>query len=235
MRPIVVFQFNPTEGPAYFADWLDASALSWRLCAIDRGDSLPDDPHEFAGIGMMGGPMSVTESLPWIEPLSVFLRNAVAEEVPVIGHCLGGQLLAQALGAQVTRTRVPEIGWLDVASVDASARAEWFGGLERFVAFQWHYDIFDLPKGATRVLANDFNPNQAYVIDGRHIGFQCHIEMTRELVETWCRTGADELPPKSLPARQSRKDILDDVDAKVATLNAIADGIYARWSQGLRR
>jgi GMP synthase-like glutamine amidotransferase len=235
MRPIVVFRFNPTEGPAHFAEWLDARGLPWRLCAVDRGDPLPADPREFAGIGMMGGPMSVTDSLPWIEPLSLFLRDAVAREVPVIGHCLGGQLLAQALGAQVTRATVPEIGWLDVMAVgDDAARDEWFGGRDRFTAFQWHYDAFDLPPGATRVLANGFNPNQAYVIDGRHIGFQCHIEMTRELVLTWCRTGASELPSESLPALQSRAKILENVDAKVATLNGIADGIYARWAQGLK-
>ena len=235
MRPIVVFRFNPTEGPAHFADWLDASGLPWRLCAIDRADPVPSDPRDFAGIAMMGGPMSVTDALPWIAPLSGFLRDAVAHRVPVIGHCLGGQLLAQALGARVTRTSVPEIGWLDVTATDERARDAWFGGRDRFVAFQWHYDAFDLPAGAARVLANDFNPNQAYVIDDRHIGFQCHVEMTRDLVETWCRTGADELPAQSLPARQSRAEILRDVDARVAALNGVADGIYARWSQRLRR
>jgi len=122
-----------------------------------------------------------------------------------------------------------------VTSTDAGACDEWFGGRDRFVAFQWHYDVFDLPRNATRVLSNAFNPNQAYVIDDRHIGFQCHVEMTRELVETWCRTGADELPDPSQPARQSRDDILRDVDAKVATLQDVADGIYTRWAQSLRR
>ena len=84
------------------------------------------------------------------------------------------------------------------------------------------------------MLANEFHPNQAYVIDDRHVGFQCHVEMTRDLVETWCRTGADELPTASSPSRQSRADILRDVDNRVATLNRIADGIYTRWSRNLR-
>jgi hypothetical protein len=90
-----------------------------------------------------------------------------------------------------------------------------------------------LPAGATRVLANPFHPNQAYIVGGRHIGFQCHVEMTRDLVETWCRTGADELPAHSSSSQQSRADILDDVDGRVATLNAVADGIYARWARNL--
>ncbi|MEO5764883.1 MAG: type 1 glutamine amidotransferase [Casimicrobiaceae bacterium] len=232
MRPIAIFRFSPTEGPAHFAEWLDAQQRPWRLVAVDRGDPVPRDPQAFAGIGMMGGPMSATDPLEWIAPLSVFLRDAVHEGVPVIGHCLGGQLLAQALGARVVPATTAEIGWIDVDAVDVDAREDWFGGRERFTAFQWHYDAFDVPAGATRVLCNAFNPNQAYVVDERHIGFQCHVEMTRSLVETWCRS-AGELPATSSPSRQSRDDILRDVAARVAALNRIADGIYARWARHL--
>lgn len=233
MRPVAIFRFSPTEGPAHFAEWLDARGLPWQLVPLDEGVVVPTDPRAFSGIGMMGGPMSVTDPLPWIAPLSVLLRDAVREGVPVIGHCLGGQALAQALGARVTRTPVPEIGWIDVDAVDAPARERWFGGRERFTIFQWHYDVFDLPPGATRVLSNAFNPNQAYVVDDRHIGFQCHVEMTRDLVETWCGSGGDELPRVSTPSQQSVNAILEDVDARVATLNGIADGIYARWAARL--
>ena len=110
MRPVAIFRFSPTEGPAHFAEWLDRESIRWELVAIDRGDALPTDPRAFAGIGLMGGPMSVTESLPWIPPMSALLRKAVDAEVPVIGHCLGGQLLAPSLGARVARTSMPEIG-----------------------------------------------------------------------------------------------------------------------------
>jgi len=235
MRPVAIFRFSPTEGPAHFAEWLDAKRMRWELVALDAGVPVPPDPRAFAGVGLMGGPMSVNDDLPWRAPVAAFLRRAVLQDVPVIGHCLGGQLLAHALGARVFRAPTPEIGWLDVEAANTAASAEWFGGRERFTAFQWHYDAFDVPAGATRVLANRFHPNQAYVVGDLHIGFQCHVEMTRNLVETWCRTGADELPAESSPSQQSRADILDDVDTRVATLNAVADGIYARWAQNLRR
>jgi GMP synthase-like glutamine amidotransferase len=179
--------------------------------------------------------MSVYETLPWIEPVSRLLRDAVAHGVPVIGHCLGGQLLAQSLGARVARSSVPEIGWIDVESTDAGASRAWFGGRERFTAFQWHYDAFEIPAGATRVLTNGFNPNQGYVIDDRHIGFQCHVEMTAALVHTWCRSGADEIGEPGSAARQTRAEILADLDARLAKLQAVADGVYARWSQKLLR
>jgi GMP synthase-like glutamine amidotransferase len=235
MRPIAVFRFSPTEGPAHCARWLDAAALAWQLVAVDEGDAIPADATQFAGIGMMGGPMSVNDALAWIDPLSRLLRDAVARDVPVIGHCLGGQLLAQALGARVRRTPTPEIGWIDVESTDAAARDDWFGGRTRFTPFQWHYDVFDLPAGATRVLTNPFNPNQAYLIGGRHIGFQCHIEMTADLVQTWCQSGADEIAAPDTPARQSRDEILRDLPARLDALSSVANGVYARWSQGLRR
>ena len=234
MLPVAIFRFSRTEGPAHFAEWLDAQGVSWQLIAIDRGDAIPTDSTAYAGVGMMGGPMSVTDALPWIAPVSALLRDAVARKVPVIGHCLGGQLLAQALGARVMRADVPEIGWLEVDATGTARRDDWFGGRERFTAFQWHYDAFELPSEATRVLANEFNQNQAYVIDDRHIGFQCHVEMTRDLVETWCRTGAAELPATSTASQQSKDEILRDLERRVAALNAVADGIYARWARRLR-
>ena len=231
MKPVAIFRFSPTEGPGHFARWLDAHAVAWQLFALDRGDPVPTDPRAFAGIGMMGGPMSANDDLPWNAPLLGFVREAVASDVAVIGHCLGGQLLARALGAEVRRADVPEIGWIDVSTTSSEARA-WFGGRQSFTTFEWHYDTFALPAGAARALTNSTNAEQAYVI-GKHIGFQGHIEMTREMVESWCSTGGDELPPRSTGSMQSKEEILRDVDARLARLSHVADDIYARWTQGL--
>ena len=233
-RPVAIFRFSRTEGPAYFAKWLDAQKIRWQLVPLDEGVPVPDDPRAFSGIGMMGGPMSVNDELPWIAPLSALLRAAVDRDVPVIGHCLGGQLFAQALGAPVTRAKVAEIGWLDVEVCDPTAQRQWFGGRAAFSTFQWHYDAFALPAGATPVLTNPINPNQAFVVGGRHIGLQCHVEMTRALTETWLSSGSDELPGASTPATQTASDIRRDLDARIEALHGVADDIYARWARGLR-
>ncbi len=234
MKPVAIFRFSPTEGPAYFAEWLRAHAIPWELIEIDTGMPVPADPHAFSGIGMMGGPMGANDPLPWIEPLCRLLRDAVDARVPVIGHCLGGQLLARALGGAVTRAARPEIGWSEVQVEDA-ADASWFGGRRRFTSFQWHYDTFALPPAATRVLRNDVVANQAYVVDDRHIGMQCHVEMTRDLVQTWCDVGKAELPAQSVDAVQSASDIQHDLDARLAELQRIAAAVYERWAQGLPR
>jgi GMP synthase-like glutamine amidotransferase len=232
MLPVAIFRFSPTEGPAYFADWLDAKGIAWQLIALDAGAAVPAAAAGFSGIGMMGGPMSVNDRLPWQAPLAALLRDAVARRVPVIGHCLGGQLLADALGAPVTRTPAPEIGWLDV-DADEAARDDWFGGNGAFMTFQWHYDVFALPPGAKRVLTNGTNPNQAYTVDDLHLGLQCHIEMTRPLVETWLAAGAAELPTVSTRTTQTASEIRRDLDARIAGLNALAATVYTRWARGL--
>lgn len=233
MKPVAIFRFSPTEGAGHFGEWLDAQGIPGRLFALDRGEGVPPDSRAFAGIGMMGGPMSANDDLPWNAPLLGLLRDAVAADVPVIGHCLGGQLLAKSLGARVARAPAPEIGWSDVDVIDAASNP-WFGHRGAFRTFQWHYDAFGLPQGATRLLTNTFNPEQAFAL-GKHIGFQCHIEMTRGMVETWCASGGDELPEHTSGAVQSKADMFESLDARLGDLSRVADDVYAKWSQGLVR
>lgn len=233
MKRVAIFRFSPGDEPGRFAQWLDANARPWKLIALHAGEPVPADATEFAGIGMMGGPMSVNESLPWVAPMESLLRNALERGVPVVGHCLGGQLLAKSLGAMVGVARTTEIGWIDVEVTDRQAADEWFGGRMRFTTFEWHYEAFTIPPGAKRVLGNAFNENQGYVIDGRHIGFQGHIEMTAEIARSWIALSSDELPAQPTPSTQPAAEILRDLDSRVRALNAVADAVYARWARNL--
>jgi GMP synthase-like glutamine amidotransferase len=235
MLPVAIFRFSPGDEPGRFAHWLDAHGVPWRLFALHDGEVVPDDPEAFAGIGMMGGPMSVNDDLTWNAPMRALLRRAVSAGVPVIGHCLGGQLLAKALGGTVGRAQTTEIGWIDVEAVDEAAAHEWFGGRKRFTTFEWHYEAFTLPPGAQLVLTNAFNRHQAYVIDGRHIGFQGHVEMTAEIARSWIALSSDELPATSTASTQTAADILVDLERRVTALNEVADAVYARWAANLRR
>ena len=109
MKPVAIFRFSPGDEPGRFAQWLDAQQRPWKLIALHADDAVPVRAADFAGIGMMGGPMSVNDPLPWIGPMQTLIRDAVGRGVPVIGHCLGGQLLAKSLGATVDRARTTEI------------------------------------------------------------------------------------------------------------------------------
>jgi GMP synthase-like glutamine amidotransferase len=233
MRSIVICRFAPTEGPGYFATYLSAHRIPWRLLKLDEGDALPR-VDELAGLAMMGGPMSVNDDLAWIAPTLDLVRESVAQGVPVIGHCLGGQMLAKALGARVMRNPVKEIGWGEIA-VHTNAAARRWSPAGAFLSFHWHGETFALPAGAERIWSSSYCENQGYVI-GPHVGMQCHIEMTRELIETWCDTGEREIEESagSSPAVQRAGQMMDRVDDKVASLHAVADRVYSEWIKGLK-
>jgi len=194
---------------------------------------VPRDARGFAGLAVMGGPLSANDDLPWIIPLLELLRGAVRQDVPVIGHCLGGQLMARAFGGAVRANPVREIGWGEVRVADNGVAREWLGGLQAFQAFQWHGETFSIPPGATRILEGEHCANQAFAL-GRHVGMQCHVEMTPELVRTWIGTGKDEIEQhRKSPAVQQPAEMEKDLDTRLARLHQVADRIYDRWRASL--
>ena len=96
VKPVAIFRHSATEGPGYFATYLDRTGVPWQLVRVDAQEAVPADADRFSGLVFMGGPMSVNDDLPWIAPALRLIRQAVARHVPVLGHCLGGQLMAKA-------------------------------------------------------------------------------------------------------------------------------------------
>ncbi len=237
MKPVAIFRHLSTEGPGYFATYLEHRGIPYRLIRIDAGEPVPADAGGFSGLCFMGGPMSVNDDLPWIAPALALIRDAVAREVPVLGHCLGGQLMAKALGAPVTRNPVREIGWGAVEALDTPESARWLGDdLRSFLSFHWHGETFAIPEGAVRILSSQWCNNQAFVL-GKHFGLQCHVEMTAELIRTWCLDWNKEVTAlaRRTASVQTPEEMESGIDDKVRALNAVADRIYDRWTAGLER
>ena len=237
MKPVVIFRHAPTEGPGYFATYLTRHDVAWRVIKIDEGEIVPQDPHAFSGLVFMGGPMSVNDDLPWIAPVLELIRDARDAGVPTLGHCLGGQLVAKALGGEVTRNPVKEIGWGRVDVLQNDAAAGWFGAqLKSFDSFHWHGERFSIPPGATRIASSPWCENQAFVL-GPHLGMQCHVEMTPELVRMWCQDWEREVAAlaRRTASVQSPAEMVERLEEKTRTLNAIADRLYDRWAAGLNR
>ena len=150
--------------------------------------------------------------------------------IPVIGHCLGGQLMARAFGGAVTRNPVKEIGW---GEVEATAEAaEWMGNTKRFDAFHWHGETFSIPPGATRILASAHCANQAFA-RGLHLGMQCHVEMTDSMIRAWCRQWAAEKVPPSASV-QTPEQMQPGMEGRIAAMRAVADRLYEKWTAGAR-
>jgi len=233
MKPVAIFRHARTEGPGYLAAFLDARSIPWKLFRIDAGDPLPLAPQQFSGLVFMGGPMSVNDDLPWIPPLLALIRGAVAADIPLLGHCLGGQLMSKALGGSVRANPVKEIGWGELTVAQSPPAHHWFGDTRSFLGFHWHGETFSLPPGASGILASAHCPNQAFAL-GKHLGFQCHIEMTVPMVREWCAIGCDEIAlSMESPGVQPVAGIERDLEAKVAALNRVAAAVYSRWIGGL--
>lgn len=234
MKPVAIFRHHPTEGPGYFATYLARCGRPWQLIRLDAGEPVPSDPSLFGGIALMGGGMSVNDPLPWVAPITELIRACVNADVPVIGHCLGGQLMAKAMGGHVTRHHCKEIGWGEVRAVESVVARRWFGFEAAFEVFHWHGETFSLPTGATHLLASEFCENQAFAF-GKHLGMQCHIEMTCELIESWCISGACEIAESSGEGVQQPQEIQRDLAGRLSRLHEIADHVYAQWVAGLVR
>jgi GMP synthase-like glutamine amidotransferase len=130
---------------------------------------------------------------------------------------------------------VKEIGWGEVEVSDNSEARNWFGpDVSRFEAFHWHGETFTIPPGAVRVMSNRNCDNQGFAL-GSHLGMQCHVEMTPELITSWCESGAGEIAASKSPAVQKPDQILSGMDARIASLRAVATRLYDQWTRNLRR
>ena len=233
IKPVIVFKNVAHEGPGYLGAFLTEQNIPWEI--VNTGDlgALPPSILPYSGVVIMGGPMSVNDDLPWIAPLLDLIREAKAADIPLLGHCLGGQLISKALGGVVSANPVKEIGWGEVNVTQNAPAKHWFGEIEHFNSFHWHGETFSLPEGATHILSSPHCLNQAYAI-GKHLAFQSHIEVTAEMVKEWCDVGTDELAESAAsPAVQQAVDMQINLPVHCFFLNKVAKQVYGQWIKGL--
>ena len=139
-----------------------------------------------------------------------------------------------AFGGSVGRNSVKEIGWGEVRVADNALAVDWFGGVEPFLSFHWHGETFTIPPGGTRIAASNHCANQGFVL-GKHLGLQCHVEMTPEMIESWIGSGAREVQENlSSPAVQPVATIRQQAPRYLPELGHAADRLYRRWVRGLQ-
>jgi len=183
------------EGPAAILEWAVERNCDTEGTMLFEGMDLPD-PASFDMLVVMGGPMGVfdEEQYPWLVPEKKFLKEVIDSGGPVLGICLGAQLLAHVLGAHVQKNIVKEIGWYPVSLTPPGWDSPVFKGIPAtFEAFHWHGDMFRIPEGGLQVANSEACPNQAFTWNDRVAGLQFHIETTRESLESLVTNCADEL------------------------------------------
>lgn len=233
MKPIIIFCNVAHEGPGYLGDFFTEQNIPWQIVNTYDSAALPQSISSYSGVVLMGGPMSVNDDLPWITPILNLIQEAYALDVPLLGHCLGGQLISKALGGIVTQNAIKEIGWGEVAVSPNETAKQWFGEIESFNSFHWHGETFSLPQNATHLLASSYCQNQAYSI-GKHLAFQSHIEVSAEMVQSWCEIGTEELAEASeSPAVQQADEMQQDLALHCFFLQKVAKQVYGQWIKGL--
>jgi len=189
-----VLQHVPFEGLGSMAAWLSSQGAEVRHTRFFRSPDLPD-PGEVDLVIAMGGPMSMNdeENHPWLQAEKRFIREAVRREIAVVGVCLGAQLIAGALGAQVYPNKEKEIGWFPIKAVGTDGNA--FRLPRETTVFHWHGETFDLPPGAVHLARSAGCENQAFQIGRKVIGLQFHLETTPASVDRIIRHCHNEIIP----------------------------------------
>lgn len=233
MKPVVIFRHLAIEGPGYFATFLDNNHIPWQLIKIDAGETTPTSIDQYSGLVFMGGPMSVNDELPWIPPTLELIRQAIAQDIPVLGHCLGGQLMSKALGGAINSSPAKEMGWHKVDVADNPIARQWLNQFKTFDSFHWHGENFTLPEGAARLISSRYCENQAFAM-GIHLGMQCHVEMTEAMVKEWCIENNEDIANPTGSSVQTAAEILENIAERVSASNKVADVLYTKWIEGLK-
>jgi GMP synthase (glutamine-hydrolysing) len=229
MSEVLVLQHAAPEGPGAIGDALQRRGSSMRIVRIDQGAEVPGSLEGISGLVVMGGPMGVYEAdrFPHIPAELRLIERAMDAELPILGVCLGSQLLAAALGAKVYSSGRKEIGWHDVRLRGEARRdALWHGLDDRFVGFHWHGDIFDLPHGATPLASSALTEQQAFRAGERAYGLLFHLEVGEPHIRQFVNTFADELAGAGIPGGP----ILEGMAPHLKPLQRVGSQVFDRWA-----
>ncbi|MBA4266026.1 MAG: GMP synthase [Comamonadaceae bacterium] len=229
---VLVLQHTLEDSPGYLGQWLDAQDVSWQVRCAEAGETYPDSVRGYRALAVLGGEWGANDDRPTLRQAEALIREADALGIPVIGHCLGGQLMARAFGGRVERLPQPEVGWLPIQMAGSDAARTWLGEASEAVVYQWHYDSFvELPKGAATLASSATCAHQAFAI-GPHLAMQFHIEITPQKIATWLAAPGEVYPaaiarhPESV---QSPNDMNTATMSHQAGSQALADHIYTQW------
>ncbi len=218
MKALVIQHEQPTPG-GYVHQWLEERQAEQDIYRIDVEDRQVD-PREYSLIVSLGSEFAAfDDSVPWLGRERQLLQTAAEEDVPVLGICFGGQLLARVLGGKSFRGEIAEIGWLPVRSEDSSlvSVGPWF---------QWHFDTFTAPPAA-KLIADSVAGPQAYII-GRNLGLQFHPEVTPQIMDDWVKAYRHELDQEGVDPDRLLEETYQRADDTKAAAWRLFDGFVER-------
>jgi GMP synthase (glutamine-hydrolysing) len=231
---VLVLQHAPVEGSGAIGEALRARGIHESVVRTYQDDPVPRDLGDARGLLVMGGPMGVYEAdrFPHLRDEIRLVERAIAKGVPVLGVCLGSQLVAAALGARVYRAPKSEIGWREVRFREAADEdAMWSDCPRVFSPLHWHGDVFELPASATALASSGQTEHQAFRFGASTWGVLFHAEVDRLEVEAM----ADAFPEDLGNAGLTRADLTSGIDARLAEVAPIAARAFGAWGERVLR
>jgi GMP synthase-like glutamine amidotransferase len=220
---VLVFRHVPFEGPGHIAPALQGRGIGLEYADLYQGDVPDPDIGDYAGLLFLGGPMSANDPLPYLEREQALIARAAGRGQPVLGICLGSQLIARSLGAEVRRNREKEIGWFDIHFTEAASDDALFGGIRGpETVFHWHGETWELPPGAELLAWSETCANQAFRAGHNIYGLQFHVEVTPEMIADWQAQDANCGDVRELSAPL-------DPDAHSARQQELSALVFGRW------
>lgn len=229
MPRVYALQHLAAEPIGVIGDALEVRGIDAEYIRVFDGESVPSDMNGAAGLVVMGGPMGVYErhEYPFLPHEIRLIEAALKAEKPVLGICLGSQLLASALGAEVRKADHKEIGWFRVTLTEGAITDPLFSGVERsFTAYHWHGDVFDLPRGAVSLASSVQTQRQAFAYQGRAYGLLFHLEATHKIVEDMVLGFAGELDEEKIEG----SEIIARTREHLPRLQEIGTLVFQRWA-----
>jgi GMP synthase-like glutamine amidotransferase len=229
-QPALILQHLSSDGPAYLATWLTRQGLPFEVRNTEAGEPYPAHMDGYSALAVLGGEMSANDPLPSLRQAEGLILDAMARGRPVIGHCLGGQLMARALGRGVGPSLAPEVGWHPMTTTRHAQAREWFGNASELTVFQWHEEAFALPSGAVPLAGNAACSYQAFAI-GPHLAMQFHVEVDEEKMLRWSTldTPAYHASQRQHATVHGGERMRREMRQHLAAQQALADRIYSRW------
>lgn len=232
MNPVLVLQHLLNDGPGFLETWLVQQGRRFECRCTEAGQVFPARIEGYGALAVLGGEWSANDDRPSLRQAEHLIRQAVSLGIPVLGHCLGGQLMSRALGASVVASPEPERGWHEIQVAGTSEAWRWFGLAGAVRVFQWHSESFGLPDGAELLAGNAACPHQAWSL-GPHLAMQFHVEVDAGKLAAWC-DDAEQWPwaaGRNRPTVHAAAHMRGDTPAALEGSQALAGRIYAQWLQ----